>query len=87
MQEQNIIDGKKYDVWYCSVLFHLKKSLTKPNNEYANRFAGSLPLPSLTNDGIPTFQSDLQFELNRDLGDNLSNLYIIISDIHDRFCI
>ena len=86
MQDQTIIDEKKYDVWYSSVLFHLKTSFTKPDNEYANRFAGPPPLPSFTNDGIPTVQLDLQFELKSDFPDNLSNLYIIISDIHDRFC-
>lgn len=86
MYDQPIIDEKKYNVWYNAVLFRLKTSFTKPDNEYANRFVGPPPLPLFSNDGVPTVQLDLQFELNSDLGDKLSNLFVIISDIQDRFC-
>ena len=86
MLAQPIIDEKKFDVWYNKVLFHLQASFTKPDNEYTNRFVGPPPLPLFSNDGIPTYQSELQFELNSELGDKITNLNIIISDIQVHFC-
>ena len=86
MLDQPAIDTEKYNVWYKMVLFLLQTSFTKTDNEYASRFVGPPPLPTFSNDSIPTVQSDLQFELKSDLGDNLSDLNIIISDIQVRFC-
>lgn len=85
MLKQPVIEKDAYNSWYENVLSLLKTRFTSAENEYKFRFVGPPPLPSFSHDGKLSVEPDLQFELHRDLGDELDSLNYIISDIQMLF--
>ncbi len=86
MLKQPVIEEDAYNSWYENVLTLLKTRFTSAENEYKFRFVGPPPLPSFSHDGKLSVEPDLQFELHRDLGNELDSLNYIISDILMLFC-
>ena len=83
--EQPKIDEKKYDYWYDRVIVLLKNSFSNPDNEYKNRFVLPVSYIFIRHDSESIPEIDLQFELRKELGEELSNLDIIINDIIVRY--
>jgi hypothetical protein len=83
-----------YSITFNSLLlYNISKNLSIitetaffAENEYKFRFVGPPPLPSFSHDGKLSVEPDLQFELHRDLGDELDSLNYIISEIQTLFC-
>jgi len=79
--EQPEIDEKDYDYWYDRVVSRLKTSFSSSDNEYKNRFVMPASYILIRRDSESLQKIDLQRELKRDLGEELSSLDIIINDL------
>ena len=81
LSEREIIDGDEYDNWYNKVLSSLKDGFIKSDNKYVTQFEGPASYIQIRQDGVSSVQVDEQFSLRSYLGDNLTDLDVIINDI------